>query len=516
MQSSILAPHALSLVLKDVDQAPYSIACDASNKGNCKLYPVVIRFFNADKGTTSSIIDFYEDSDETSAAIAENMIKCIKKVDLDPNNLVSYGADNCSVNYGKNKSVFVNLKNTLNLSELVAGHCQMHILHNTAKFALRMLSYDVESFVIKVFNEFSSSAKKLAHFKQIFEFLDVEYTTLLRHVPTRFCTLFPAVDRLLLDWPAVKTYFLEQGKDNVNPLIWMFLSQESAAEDNLHQLSNVLSLPEIYLYFVHNIMGLITKYINIVQSNHVQITEVYTIFENLRSEIAARKEKQFYGFKIQQSLSKLSPGDRMKFIDDAQDVYNRVLQYLTKWFDFSDTSFYKLCTPFNLNEELEFTDAVMVAEKLGVKFDGDQLFSEICLLNTVVQELKNNQKTVEPGPSTSSSTDQRSQEINPKRADLLWVKFFKKTKAPNLLRIVQTIFAVPPSNAFVERIFSVMKNIWQDERNRLKVEMVKAELMVMFNYNITCSEFEEFLRTDAGKLLVKNVKSESKYNFKKK
>jgi hypothetical protein len=40
---NVLAPHSLQLVLKNVGSGPFSVACDASNKGNLKLYPVVIR-----------------------------------------------------------------------------------------------------------------------------------------------------------------------------------------------------------------------------------------------------------------------------------------------------------------------------------------------------------------------------------------------------------------------------------------------------------------------------------------
>ncbi|GFU83166.1 nucleic-acid-binding protein from transposon X-element [Trichonephila clavipes] len=51
----------------------------------------------------------------------------------------------------------------------------------------------------------------------------------------------------------------------------------------------------------------------------------------------------------------------------------------------------------------------------------------------------------------------------------MWCKFFQKEEAPNLLKIVQFVCSVPVSNAFVERIFSVMGNGWTDERNRLAV-----------------------------------------------
>lgn len=207
----VLAPHSLELVLKEVENSPYSICTDASNKGNKKMFPVVIRYFHKEKGTQNAILDFYEDPNESSRAIADQLIKCIQDNGLGNNKLVSYGADNASVNFGKFNSVFVHLKTDLNWPSLVAGHCNAHILHNTAKFGLKLLPYDVENLVLKVFAEFSSSAKNLQTLKDFCTFVEVEYSTILRHVPTRFLSFYPAVDKLLLNWPALKSYFLSEG-----------------------------------------------------------------------------------------------------------------------------------------------------------------------------------------------------------------------------------------------------------------------------------------------------------------
>ncbi|GFU98787.1 hypothetical protein TNCV_1215031 [Trichonephila clavipes] len=56
----------------------------------------------------------------------------------------------------------------------------------------------------------------------------------------------------------------------------------------------------------------------------------------------------------------------------------------------------------------------------------------------------------------------------------MWCKFFQKEEAPNLLKIVQFVCSVPVSNTFVERIFSVMGNVWTDERNSFAVNTVKS------------------------------------------
>ena len=43
--------------------------------------------------------------------------------------------------------------------------------------------------------------------------------------------------------------------------------------------------------------------------------------------------------------------------------------------------------------------------------------------------------------------------------------------------------AIPGSNAFVERVFSLANSQWTDVRNKLKVETVKAILQVKVNFD---------------------------------
>jgi hypothetical protein len=53
-----------------------------------------------------------------------------------------------------------------------------------------------------------------------------------------------------------------------------------------------------------------------------------------------------------------------------------------------------------------------------------------------------------------------------------------------------------------------MQNIWNIERNHLKVDKVKAEHLVHLNYNIDCPSF------DSGKELTKVAKMEKECKFK--
>ncbi|XP_073206492.1 uncharacterized protein [Lepidochelys kempii] len=486
----VLAPHSLKLAVQDIGSTSFSIAMDASNKGNTKLFPVAVRYFNKDKGSCMCIIDFFEDADETSEAIANNLKSCLQNAGLIHNRIVAYGADNASVNFGKHKSVFVHLKRMLDLPNLVPGHCSAHILHNTAKHGLKMLSYDVEHLVINVFSEFSSSEKNISELKEFFDFMGTEYSEILPHIATRFLTLFTAVDRLLKNWPALKSYFVSKGEENVCRAIWAFLSEQEHAVSN----DETLTLPELYIYFVHNIMSQFNNTIKVLESDYVQVTELYTKFNKLRREIQNRQERGFYGYKVTQFLKKLPPNKQNKFVGDAQRAYTRMVQYLEKWFDFSENSFYKLCAPLNLDRPLELDELCALTTSLGIQVDGDELFTEMCTLNDVLPTLKN--------LTNSAESTLRRQSQEPHNVSEVWVEFFKRCEAPNLLKIVQHVLATPPSNTFVEGIFRVMKNLRTDKRNRLQVDVAKAKLFVHFNYQMTCAEFAGFLKTEAAKELV--------------
>jgi hypothetical protein len=60
--------------MKNTRNGSFYVACDASNKGNLKLYPVAIQYFDLESGIISAILDFYEDSDETSETNAYKLM----------------------------------------------------------------------------------------------------------------------------------------------------------------------------------------------------------------------------------------------------------------------------------------------------------------------------------------------------------------------------------------------------------------------------------------------------------
>ena len=116
------------------------------------------------------------------------------------------------MNYGKNYSVYTKLQSEIN-PKLIKANCNCHIIHNSAKKALKVLSFDVEVLILKVFAVFSTSTKRVDALKECFEFSQEEYQEVLRHIAVRSLSLLNAIDRLMKHWTPLKMYFLEEGRN---------------------------------------------------------------------------------------------------------------------------------------------------------------------------------------------------------------------------------------------------------------------------------------------------------------
>jgi hypothetical protein len=233
---NILAPKSIELRLEamkagTMNPVPFSLASDASNKEYYKLFPTAVKYFDIHKGVQNKIIDFYENSDESSTAVVNQFTSCLNECRLNIANVNAYIADNALVNYGKHNSVFQKLT-AMNLS-ILKSNCNCHVIHNAVRNACKELTSDVENLILKVFSEFSNSAKKSQDLKEHSEFIEMEYEDVLWHVVTRWLSLFRALERVLSSWPAIKLYFIQQGEEETNKVIWSFVQdQEGELQDD--------------------------------------------------------------------------------------------------------------------------------------------------------------------------------------------------------------------------------------------------------------------------------------------
>ena len=210
MAENVLGPKAIKLVLDDLksdknSHLPFSISSDASNRGNIKLFPLVVTYFVPNEGIKTKLLDFYSNDKESFQAITDKIRNILDDCGLTLFNVVSYSADNAPVNYGENNSVYQKLCSVNPFT--IKANCSCHFIHTAAEHGCKKLSYDVENLINKVYSEFSTSTSCGREWKACFYDFRIEYKSILKNVTTRWLSLSKAVDRVILTGqPASNTF----------------------------------------------------------------------------------------------------------------------------------------------------------------------------------------------------------------------------------------------------------------------------------------------------------------------
>ena len=135
-----------------------------------------------------------------------------------------------------------------------------------------------------------------------------------------------------------------------------------------------------------------------------------------------------------------------------------------------------------------------ISTKLGLNIDKAMLFDEIVTFDTPLSEL--------------NSIENNSDVITK------YCKLLSKSYLINILKIIESVLAIPIGNDFVERVFSHMNKIWTDERNRMSIGLSKAEICIKNNFSFSCIDFKEFIQSNEN--CIKAAKSNEKYLLRSK
>lgn len=93
------------------------------------------------------------------------------------------------------------------------------------------------------------------------------------------------------------------------------------------------------------------------------------------------------------------------------------------------------------------------------------------------------------------------QDLNNLSVEEKWKFIFKNTDEQNLnintmKKLVEFAYVLPGTSAEVEREFSLINNIWRDERESLKLETVNSIVSIQYNSKKSCSEFYKHIKSN--------------------
>lgn len=213
--TGVIAPYGKQMLKDELNKCSYvSVYTDASNHGNLKLFPVIVRYFLSTDGVRVKVLEISSEKGETSLIISDLINSVVKEYGLEKK-IVAFCGDNAKVNFGGltrggTNNVFQRLRTSY--PHLIGIGCNAHIAHNALKKACDALPFDVEHIIVKIYSHFYLYTVRTEALKKFCDEADVEYFKLLGYAKTRFLALGPSIKRVLQLYDALKLYFVSLPK----------------------------------------------------------------------------------------------------------------------------------------------------------------------------------------------------------------------------------------------------------------------------------------------------------------
>lgn len=348
-----------------------------------------------------------------------------------------------------------------------------------------MLPIDVEVIISKIYSHFYIYTVRTTELKDFCDDVEITYKKLLGYSKTRWLALLPGVERVLMMFPALQSYFLSQDK---SPVI----------------LHNFFSNPcsELWLKFVHHQASIFHGTVTILEADHLNFCEVGEIIIELEAKFQSRLDESYVPIVLKNDLKVLVNEGEINenyFMGQVRNFYNNIVDYLHKY-----SEQYSELQQFNwvqLKKNVQWSDveeSVIYFNENVTNVNDNVLFDEITLVSAYVKA------NAERWLKENTRTDNKWLEI---------FKYFNENGKPlcNCKLIVQFILSIPGTNAATERVFSLMNAMWTSEKEAMKVETVGAMLEVKHNMG-TCLEFRKILAENTE--VLKKIHSSEKYDFK--
>ena len=425
--TGVLAPFAQKSLLSELGENPFSISIDASNHNEVKLFPLVVRFFSAKVGVRVRILDLRSMPYETSQQIMNFICSSLEENGLKLENITSFCADNAPVNFGgcqqKGKNNVFNRLQEKNSARLIPIGCPAHILHNAAEKGAERLTVDIETIVLKICSHFKCQTSRVQKLKQFCAQLEAQYTALPTHTPTRWTTLGNVLEKMIELWELLTQHFLSP---RCPPRILenFFRSEESL----------------VFVSFLHRALSVFKKPLLLLQSTSALFPEPAEIFKSFKTAIFQRRNTEFYGAKTDELLKGIDSDCAEVLKLSFKEFYEVTLEYIDKWYR-PDRHPANVAWTLLRNWSVTYEEVKEMAKKVDPEVAmADELFDEVSSLNDMLENIP-----VETFNEDSPETK--------------WMKFFSENDSlPLLYKLVAFVFSIPVSNAFVERVFSLVSS----------------------------------------------------------
>lgn len=254
-----------------------------------------------------------------------------------------------------------------------------------------------------------------------------------------------------------------------------------------------------WLHFVESQLKSSNEYILKSESKKVASFEVAAEVSMLRIKIENRKNNLFIPSAAQQLFVGFTEKEKKYCSGYVKIFYRTLSQYLEKWSKSLDGT--EIFSWMDLTSPPDWTKLVEPSLQFFSKrfndtvINNDSAYDETYLLCQLIEE---------------NSTEWSLKKVT---SDERWLEIFKTLGQQNrsivkLSNLVEYAFSLPGSSTEVERLFSIINDVWGPDKPHLKLETLEAYLNIKVNSDLNCSEYYNSIKDN--KRLLSQVLSQFK------
>lgn len=453
---------------------------DITVKKQCALS--VISFNDTTNTVETNFFDLYEVESGTGENLCTEMLNKFREQNIPLENLVGFAADTTNAMVGAHNSVFTHLKDEI--PNIACVKCSAHSIHLVASKACLKLPRSIEDMLRNIGAHFSRSSQRKSRLTEIQKFFDEEIHTILSPCTTRWLSLKPCVDRVLEQKLVLIEYFTQE------------LSHDpSITTDNILKALHNLYFT-VYLEFMSHTLTIFNDFNRLFQSekpllhclksevekllvnlcsNYIQIqylkrTDIHRIdFENPGRFVPL--QNVYLGVAAQQSLEEMKKSPNPPPMTEIEDILKKCLAFYIE-------------SVKEIKQRFKFDDPIyqcleIVKPNVAQKFENKDMLDVITRFPVLSSHI-NHQELVKELREHAFLDFENLGLSTDMPADVYWKTLFLlknsegRERFPNLKKAISLLMVLPFSNACVERVFSKLKQIKTDHRNKLHTSTIAA------------------------------------------
>ena len=195
-----IAPHLLAEQVKFINESktPITLHYDESTQAQVKKQlDLHLRYWNDNGNVVSTFYRSTMLGHARGKDVATRILSLLREDGLNLDQLVSLSSDGPNVNKTIWNSINRELTEAGHPGLLNVGTCNIHIVHNAFGYALNQFASEIPDLLIDIYTFFHNSAARREDLLDYQLRLNEPQNLPMKHVPSRWLSIGPAVDRLL-------------------------------------------------------------------------------------------------------------------------------------------------------------------------------------------------------------------------------------------------------------------------------------------------------------------------------